>query len=263
MTRNVRLTEEQVIKKADPQLMRVEVEKTRRGGEIGKRSGLFRVPEVIQYQEATGTAVYERLHDIVSIRKLLNKGALTDQIMELAGRSLAIIHRELTLPEHMRAELPAEFASTVAPHVYLHGDYNGENICWDTQASALVILDWQTTGRHGGSATYGPAYFDLIWFANHMLWTPSVSYLIRDYVTQPARRFIAAYFQEAQLPYDRSFAEYAVQFFKTKQPGRRQHRRGMRHWLRPRSESLTESFSNSLWNWNPAAECPADHQEST
>lgn len=259
MRRNVQFSKEQVSKNANPQLMRVEIEKTRRGGEIGKRSGLFRVPQVMQYQEATGTAVFERLQDLVPIRRLLNKGRLTDRIMELAGRSLAIIHRDLTLPDHMRAVLPAEFGSNVAPHVYLHGDYNGENICWDTQASALVILDWQTTSRHGGNATYGPAYFDLLWFVNHMLWTPSASYLIKDYVTQPARRFIAAYFREAQLPYDRSFAEYAVHFFRTKQPGRRQHSRGLGRWLLSRSEGLTETFSKSLWTWNPAAEFPVDH----
>lgn len=259
MSRNVQFAEDAVSKNADPKLMQVEIEKTRRGGEIGKRSGLFRVPEVIEYQEATGTAVFERIYNLVSVRRLLNKGTLTDGIMELAGRSLAVIHRDLTLPEHMRSELPAEFRSTAAPQVFLHGDYNGENICWDTQASALVILDWQTTSRHGGNATYGPAYFDLLWYANHMLWTPSASYLIKDYVTRPARRFIAAYLREAQLPYDRSLAEYADRFFRTKQPTRRQHSRGLGRWLLSRSEALTEAFSESLWTWDPAAETLVDH----
>jgi len=258
VSRKVQFAKEAVSKNADPQLMHLEIEKTRRGGDIGKRSGLFRVPEVIQHQEATGTAVFERLYDLVPLRRLLNKGTFTDGMMELAGRSLAVIHRDLTLPEHMRVLLPTEFRSTESPQVHLHGDYNGENVCWDTRASVLVILDWQTTSRHGGNATYGPAYFDLLWFANHMLWTPSASYLIKDYVTRPARRFIAAYLREAQLPYDRSFAEYADRFFRTKQPTRREHSRGLGRWLLPRSEGLTRAFIASLWAWDPAAEFPVD-----
>lgn len=65
-----------VVKTADPERMRVEVEKTRRALEIGRQSGLFRVPEVLDYDEKEGVVVLERIRGLRPVRNgLLARGA--------------------------------------------------------------------------------------------------------------------------------------------------------------------------------------------
>jgi len=53
----VEIKKDTVIKTASPELMRVEVEKTRRAHKIAEDCGLFRVPEVLDYDERRGVAV--------------------------------------------------------------------------------------------------------------------------------------------------------------------------------------------------------------
>jgi len=48
-----------LIKKGQPHIMRIEVEKTRRAYEIACRCGLFCVPKVLDYDDSTGTAQFE------------------------------------------------------------------------------------------------------------------------------------------------------------------------------------------------------------
>jgi hypothetical protein len=50
-----------VTKSGAPERMRLEVEKTRRAFEIGLGCGLFRVPEVLDFDESKGVAVFERI----------------------------------------------------------------------------------------------------------------------------------------------------------------------------------------------------------
>ena len=84
-----------VVKKAAPELMRIEVEKMRRAHEIGKESGLFRVPEVLDFDEVLGIAILERIR---SIQPVIPKFIKSVSILEKIGASLAVIHNRLSLP---------------------------------------------------------------------------------------------------------------------------------------------------------------------
>lgn len=244
--RNIQFGKDTVTKTSEPRLMRIEVEKTRRAYEIGKNSGLFHVPEVLEYDEVNGVAVFKLIKHIHPVRSAMDGSLRYKSLMEQIGRSLAVIHRKLTLPHGMTITLPSEF-NLPGTEVFLHGDFNGMNICVSPCLPPIVILDWQTTAVHGGQATYGSRYFDLIWFVNYMLWTPTFYYLFCDPVSKAARCFLESYFKESEFPYDAEMiARYAKLFFETEQPFRKQNAHWSNRYLLPRSRLLTQRFVESL-----------------
>ncbi len=240
-------------KTSAPALMRVEVEKTRRAFEISKDCGCFRVPEVLEYDEVTGVAVFERL-DIRPISKAVGWGEPRRTIARWLGTALAIIHRDLMLPHDMCVPLPAELA---LPHgqVFLHGDLGVENVCVGRSWPRLVIVDWQMTGVYGGEATYGTRYFDILWFVHNLINRPQPRFLFSNPVAPVTRAFIESYFQEARLPYaPDEVAAYAARFFDVEMPRVKQemarHRR--REWLLlPRSRAILRQFIDSLRSMSP------------
>lgn len=243
MMGNLRFTKDTVIKTGRPDLLRIEVEKTVRAFKIGQDCGLFRVPKVLDYNEAKGVAVFERIE---RIQPFISRTNQCRSIIERIGRSLAIIHRTLSLPQEMVIPLPPEFVLP-GTDVFLHGDFNGCNVCLHMCSHSIVILDWQMTSRHGGQATYGSRYFDLLWFVNYVLWTPTVRYLFRDTVAPVAKSFLESYFREAEIPYDADMLVlYAKDFFAGKLPLRKQHTTWWTRYLLPRSRVLTQRFIESL-----------------
>lgn len=235
-----------VIKKAEPKLMRIEVEKTKRAYTIGQECGFFRVPAVLDYDETRGVAVFERLNGIRPVHSILHKTNQAQDLIQRIGLILAIIHQRLTLPNDMAIALPAELDAT-GTEVFLHGDFNGINVCLTVRSSEIVILDWQMTSRHGGQATYGSRYFDLIWFVNYMLWTPTLRYLLCDPVTPIAKIFLTSYFMGTEVPYDSEMLmKYANRFFEQKLPFRDKNAGWRTRYLLPRSRVLTKRFIESL-----------------
>jgi len=242
----IKLEKNTVTKTAAPGLMRVEIEKTRRAFEIGRDCGFFRVPEILEYDEAKGVAVFERIQQISPVRNVANGTRQYKSLMEHIGRSLAVIHQELALPRDMIITLPPEY-NLPGTEVFIHGDFNGINVCVSTCSPSIVILDWQMTSRHGGQATYGSRYFDLIWFVNYMLWTPTIFYLFYDPVSPISRSFLKSYFKESELAYEAEiFVQYARGFFETKLPFRKQHASWRTRYLLTRSDNLTQKFIESL-----------------
>lgn len=235
-----------VTKSAEPDLMRIEVEKTRRAFQISRDCGLFRVPEVLDHDDAKGVAVFERIERIQPIQNVIFRTKQVKPLMETLGCALAIIHRRLTLPYEMTISLPPEF-DLPGSEVFLHGDFNGYNVCFEPQSSMIVVLDWQMTAIHGGHATYGTRFFDIIWFINCMIWVPSFRYLLSDPVTPVAKCFLKSYYAEAGIPYDgEMLMHYTKSFFEKKLPFRKQHGYLRKRYLLPRSLVLTQRFIASL-----------------
>lgn len=243
--RHVELKGTTVVKSADPRRLRIEVEKTRRAGRIGKASGLFRVPEVLDFDETRGVAVFERIAGLESVYRAASWGREFVSLAERIGTILAVIHRDLTLPREMVIPLPAAFAAD-GQDVFIHGDFGIENVGLERGTSPLVVLDWQFTSVHGGGATYGSRYFDLVWFVNTVLWSPTPRFFFGDPVRPVARRFVESYFREAGIPYDAAgLSGYAGRFFEVKRPARRLTSRRQRLFLR-RCEALTRRFVIAL-----------------
>jgi tRNA A-37 threonylcarbamoyl transferase component Bud32 len=235
-----------VTKTNEPELMRVEVEKTRKAFQIGRDCGLFYVPEVLDFDERKGVAVFERIEGIAPIYTEVPLGKEYNILAELLGESLAVIHENLILPCDMLLPLPPEFALP-QNEVFLHGDLSVYNVCVGKRWPPIVILDWQMTAVHGAKATFGTRYFDLMWFVNNLLYRPTIRYLIGNPIASVSRKFLETYFKTARLEYKADeITSYAKHFFDVKMPLRKQHSNRMTRFLLPRSNVLTEKFIGSL-----------------
>lgn len=246
----IQFSEHTVSKTAAPRLMHIEVEKTRRAHQIASTCELFRVPEVLDYDELAGTAIFERIQGIAPIERTVPWGKQYETIARDLGTSLAIIHRELALPDEFRLPLPDAF---VLEHneVFIHGDLTVDNVCVDLARTQIVILDWQMTPLYGGHATYGTRYFDVLWFIGTMLNRPKTSFLFGNPVAPVARIFMESYFEEAGLANDSDeISRYAKRFFEVEIPRVKRdimrNSKGRARLLWPRCHVMIRAFVKSL-----------------
>ena len=212
-----------IIKTGMPELMRIEVEKTRRAYEISKQCNLFQVPEVLDCDESEGTAKFEFVRDIQTLREVMAAGSPIDSLMEKLGHGLAVIHRDLTLPDGMLVPLSKDYCLP-GTEVFLHGDLGLRNVCVNVKDSRVVILDWRTTVKLGEYATYGSRYFDLMWFVYNLFYRPisRARYDASVPVAPLAESFLCAYFSTTDYGYDqREFVCYMKRFLDVKLSARK------------------------------------------
>jgi tRNA A-37 threonylcarbamoyl transferase component Bud32 len=153
-------------KKGKPSLLAVEALKSQRAGEIGRSSGLFYVPKVIDFDEKTGVLEFERLKGLVTLLDLaIKKDQRLFGLLEKAGNALAAIHQQLVLPDEMKHELPPEWMGPPEENVFIHGDFATINVCFHEPSGRLVILDWSAAPIMGRTPTFGSRFFDILWFA--------------------------------------------------------------------------------------------------
>lgn len=204
-----------VTKSAEPGLMRVEVEKTRRAIEIAKNCNRFRVPEILDYDEARGVLVSERLKINPAVTGCFGKQGL--QLAKDLGAALAFIHRDMILPAEMLIPLPEEFPSS-HESVFIHGDLGLGNVCMEEgYPPSIVIIDWQMSPNHGGRSTFGSRYFDIIWFVVSLTYNRSIRFVLGNPAKPVIETFLESYFTEADISYNKQEAiEYAVRIFRLK-----------------------------------------------
>ncbi len=196
--KSLRVSDDTVIKKGDPALMRVEVEKMTRAYQVGKDCGLFDVPRILDYNDVEGRLVMERIPNIRGIRWSRLTGSGRKNLFDRVGRALSAIHQSLKLPDAMIIPLCADLEHK-GSEVFLHGDFSGENVCvTEGQFPNIVLLDWQMTEIHGGKCTFGTRYFDVAWFINNLFTRPIYRHLRRPGAGLSAQMFFARVFQEKQ-----------------------------------------------------------------
>lgn len=152
-----------------PSLLAVEAAKTERAGQIGKSSGLFYVPKVVEFAPDAGVLDFERLRDMSTLLELaVSRDARALELTEKAGRALAVVHDQLILPDEMKEPLPAEWMDAPDENVFIHGDFGCTNLCFHAPSGQLVILDWSTAPLMGRTPTFGSRYFDILWSASYV-----------------------------------------------------------------------------------------------
>lgn len=171
-SRNVKIREGVVYKQGDLLVLHLEALKMRLASAIGEKTGLFSVPRVLDSEN--GTLATEFLPNLKNLREIaIERRSESEEIFRRAGRALAAVHRELTLPVEQIVSLPDYLMSGTSDNVVLHGDFFWGNISWDSARERLVLLDWAAAPVLGGLASYGSRYFDLLWFSwTFFFWTP-------------------------------------------------------------------------------------------
>jgi tRNA A-37 threonylcarbamoyl transferase component Bud32 len=157
-----------VIRKAgEPELLVIEAAKATRAFEIGRDSGLFNVPKVLNFDADAGVLDFEKIDDLATLLDLaIRKDQRLLELLRKSGQALAVIHRQLALPDEMKHELSPEWVGTPDENVFIHGDYAPINICFHEPSDSLVILDWSAAPLIGRAPTFGSRYFDILWFTN-------------------------------------------------------------------------------------------------
>jgi hypothetical protein len=151
-------------KTGDPRLLSLECLKSERAAALGDASGLFYVPRVIRFDPSQGLLETEQIPELKGLLSIILERRPCKSMFESAGRALAVIHSRLELPDEWKLPLPPPFA-TASQGVFLHGDFNVANVCYDFEQSRLVIIDWSAAPDFGGNFSFGSRYFDLAWFA--------------------------------------------------------------------------------------------------
>ena len=159
-----------VARKSVPRdLLKIELEKTKRSRLIGEKTGHFYVPEVIEFNEQDSTIDFEYLNELNTVQEMAisNSPQLLDIFIRI-GAALFAIHDNLVLPDDMKKNLPNEWMYSDEDNVFLHGDFTAHNICFHKASNRIIILDWSTADFLGGRHTYGSRYFDITWFIYFM-----------------------------------------------------------------------------------------------
>jgi hypothetical protein len=235
-------TDDIVVKTTSPELMRIEYEKHKRAYEIGKESGLFRVPEIYEYEPIKGRMTLEYMNDIEKFESIKSP---SNELIYKIGKSLAIIHKNLSLPEEIIIQLPKEFVS--CDEVFLHGDFNGANVCIDKKDGSIVILDWQMAPGYGGRATFGTRLFDLTWFATYNLIFIHKKDLNPNRAIEISNLFIKSYIDESNPCFSNlDLINYIQNYFQLIS-GSAKKSESIRHYLLKKySIYLRERFLKSL-----------------
>jgi len=156
-------------KTGDAKLLAVEAAKASRALEIGKDTGLFSVPKVVNLDAEAGVLEFERLSGLATLLDLaVRKDRRLPELLEKTGRGLAVVHAELTLPEEMKHELPAEWMNSCDESVFIHGDFACINVCFHEPSDELVILDFSAAPMVGRTPTFGSRYFDILLFVSSL-----------------------------------------------------------------------------------------------
>ena len=162
--RGVSVEGDTVVKIQEPGASRKERLRTEAGHEVGRQTGLFRVPEIVAFDDSRGRIVFERLQ-LTGIRECLSKAGRS---MDLAGRAagvLAAIHSRMVPGDGTgKANSSAVGIGLARRTVPLHGDFGMRNIFCIGDSDDLVVIDWANADWIGVDADLGAPELDVAVF---------------------------------------------------------------------------------------------------
>lgn len=158
---HVSILDDVVTKTQNPGASRRERLRTLAGAEVGRRTGLFTVPDIVSYDDARGEIVFRRLR-LMSMREALSQPARAGVLMSRVAEALSAIHAGMKpidgavhLPESTRGTDPARV------HVPLHGDFGMRNLFYIPDTDGLAIIDWSNAGWMEIDVDMGPPEIDI------------------------------------------------------------------------------------------------------
>lgn len=152
-------------KQSQPSLMEIEHEKHTKGYLLGIKSCLFKVPKIHRYNRMKGILVMDYFPNIQKFNKIKNP---SQELIVRIAKSLSFIHDNMILKKKMSIKEVYKIGSKF--NSYIHGDFNGDNVCVDKLNNDIVILDWQSPSRFDKPFNYHDRLFDVFWFATFNLW---------------------------------------------------------------------------------------------
>lgn len=195
----VEMTATTVRKRVDQRFLAIEAEVARAAAALGRASGMFYAPRVLNCNVADQLLEIERIPGVTSLSQLLAEQPGRLDILQRAGKALAYIHRDLEVPPEYRIRLEPHLLAA-GNEVCLHGDYNTLNVGYKHADDMLVIWDWASSPILDRRITVGPRCFDLAHFLRSLLvHQPAVSEASRLFRLR-ANAFLIGYRQVGAWP---------------------------------------------------------------
>jgi len=138
-----------------------ELTATKHGRLIAEASGFFEVPRILSYQAADGVIEFEFIADGVTLKEALIASQTPPDTLNILGNALAAIHSTPLKADIAEITLPWKTISDRKNYVFLHGDFQVENILFRPDKQTNVFVDWSAPFWLGGSGNAGPADVDL------------------------------------------------------------------------------------------------------
>ena len=194
MENNIKFIDNIARKTGQSGLLEIECAKTKRAVEIANQTGLFYVPRILNFDVEKGVLDFEKLAGLRTIQQVAADNPTSIKpLMGRLGRSLAVVHEQMVLPNDMKSNLPDKWMGVGGDNVFIHGDLTGHNICFQEHKNRLVILDWSTAPVFGQGQTFGSRYFDIAWFIYFMFHHLPAKKILSWKAKAMANAFIAGY----------------------------------------------------------------------
>jgi hypothetical protein len=161
--RSVSVRGDAVVKIQEPGASRRERLRTLAGGEVGRRTGLFVVPQILSYDDASGQIVFERL-SLTWLREALSDPAKSMELVGRAAAALAAIHEHMESPDGAAATSGGIGTRPKRRPVPLHGDYGMRNVFYLPASDGIAIIDWSNADWIEFDADLGPPEIDVAVF---------------------------------------------------------------------------------------------------
>lgn len=170
------------------------------GREVGRRTGLFLVPDIVSFDDARGEIVFQRL----PLTALLHHADL-DRTLELAERAaaaLAAIHDQMVSSEPARTHPGGMGVGSSRAPVPLHGDFALPNVLYLSATGQLVIIDWSDSDWTGVDADLGAPEIDVAVFLMSLFHRRAFGPWRAADRREVARQFLATYAATARQGLD-------------------------------------------------------------
>ena len=136
--------------------------------ELGCKSGLFYVPQILNVNIISGRVEYELIEGFVHLAFLLDREPMSIDVLQRIARSLATIHADMEIPADRRVVFGQKSTDCC------HGDFSALNIGLDS-SQRVIVLDWAPAAANKKYFNYAPKEYDLALFL-YSLFESSCSY---------------------------------------------------------------------------------------
>lgn len=253
MAKKIQLAGNILRKIVPPNLLSIELEKTKQASRVGEQTGLFYVPHIKGFNEKENTIDYEYLNGLCTVQELaVGNSSRLIEIFTRIGAALAAVHSHLVLPPQMKKELPGRWILSPKDNVFIHGDFTGKNVCFHEATNRIVILDWATAPFLEAQCTFGSRYFDITWFIYFVFHYLPATAVTRWRSKDMADAFVKGYMEQQQTPLELCiFQQSLLDMGKLKRKKFWFGRRGSSWYKRIGYLSLWPWKSYKYWRYKP------------
>jgi len=177
----------------------LEIESSTFAYHVSQKTNLFKVPNILDYNKKEGWIKFEFINNIHPLKDVLHNHNELVELIPKIGKCLAFIHNNFQLNEKVELPLEINLPDQKNSFVFLHGDFNLNNVQYRVCDKEIFIIDWALTPLFPKSANWGTFYWDICWMINSIIAEYPLNFYRNKYREQLAILFIINYMKHSTL----------------------------------------------------------------